>query len=505
MTNNINIRPPYGDIFSVSTSHIDQLSNRLYTEEKQREAEQQRQSQQLDNEFGKELVNVKKVDIPDITKAYGDFKQNYIRVYRMGDKATPQDHYSVLESRANLGSAINGSIADKELLKGHSTGIQADQKSGKGIYSSTAAQTVQKYLNTPTSKRIPENDSSELMNQYSVPGLDKELTNARGKSQREVTINLGQSKNDALKDDVETHKVGNNANQFFNSFFQELVQGGKGDNYAGLIDHSYTEQQKEDLTNRYLAKISDPKFIKLYGETQPFNPTALQTKVGQAAAIRTMEEFANMPLVGKTSSIPNDERVTAQRQKDALIRQGRSFTHAEKMAALGQGYREATIDYRSDKDEKSNNDVLNKFIDTSYDAGSDKVTKVTISGKDYTGKLIEVPKALKNEYTIYQGMKDGNPVYLPPSKFYLTDDKKTVIPMYYGDKTSTGGNKLISESKPIPIQLWKASLAKILLTKKQTGAEVTDDELTNSIPEEPHTSTEVHKTVTRKPLSSFVK
>lgn len=74
---------PYGDIYTVGTPHIDQLGSRLYEEQKQREVIRQKQAQALDEEFAKNISNIKDSDIPEYTKKYQDWKKSKMELMKM--------------------------------------------------------------------------------------------------------------------------------------------------------------------------------------------------------------------------------------------------------------------------------------------------------------------------------------------------------------------------------------------------------------------------------------
>ncbi len=107
---------PYGDVFSIPTSTIDGIANRLYQEQKIREQQKLQQDKALDDEFAKNVAGVKSIDIPEISSAYNDFKQAHINLQKKGNKATPQDQMDVMIKKANAFQKITGSKEDKEYL-----------------------------------------------------------------------------------------------------------------------------------------------------------------------------------------------------------------------------------------------------------------------------------------------------------------------------------------------------------------------------------------------------
>lgn len=470
------IRPPYGDIFLVNTPRIDQLSNQLYQEQRQRELYKQQQDKMLDDEFARNLTGIRDSDIPDLTKAYGEFKQARMQTLNK-QNLSPDIQLDVLRKKAAIYDVINKSKQRKEWETGTAKQVMTDKK---GLFADDAHQQLIKSMNTPVTQINPENDS-KLLYPYSMPDLAKELKTARG-DEKEVPITLGQNKSDALKDDKEIYKAGNNPSQFYNSLLQGVVASNKGRNFTGIVKNKYSDSELEDLQNKYYAKINDPKFVSIYGEPKPF-PESSNTDLGNAVKIATMEEVVNKELKPtKLVSEINQERKTRQQQQsakqkmllnDALIR-GRMRT--------AEGYKEAFSDYKEAKSTEAQNGVLNKYIDNSYDAGSDRlngtdVKHITIDGKKYEGKIVDVPNSIKYDNSRYDGKgADGKDIYKLPDAFYLTDDKKTIIPLFLGGKTTTGGDFIDKGSNPIPIQNFKLSLSKSLLTKKATGGEVVDDE-----------------------------
>lgn len=475
------VRFPYGDAFIFNTPQTDRLSNQLYQEQRQRELYKQQQDKALDDNFSKELVNIKKADIPEVVQSWNDFKQAHINLQRKGRNATPDDQYNVLQKKADVYQKINGSIEHKAFLKQQSEAIKNDKK---GLYADDATGKITTMLNTPTSQ-VDRSKDSELLYPYSMPDLNKELDIARGKgSEKEVTVKSEPSKTDPYKDEIHTLKVGNNPNQFYNSLGQSTVSSNKKKSFVGIENNKYDVQQLQDLEDRYNAKIHDPAFIAAYGETKPFEGT--DTELGNALKIATMEEYANKELKPKITYSVNQGRKTNEQQQFALKKMGYNDQLIRGRMKLAQGYKEALSDYKSSKDEQEQNGILNKFIDNSYNAGTDKIVNtegvskdikgVDIDGRRYEGKFIDVPKDIKKEYAQYRG-KDakGEDVWDYPNGFYLTNDKKTLIPLYLGSETQTGGNYLKSDSKPVDIQQYKLPLSKLLLTKKSTGSEVVDD------------------------------
>jgi len=327
---NDRVAAPYGDIFSVSTPSLDQLGQRLYAEQKMREQQQLVNSRALEEEFSKNISNIRDADVDDLTGLYNDFKQSYMALEKMGERATPQDQMNVTRKRAAMYKFLNESSNEK---KWEDTQVVNYGKDKEGVYSEQFPQLMQLRRSTPLSK-IDRTKDADLLEKYYAPDLSKQEQMARGKEVKEVLIPLGKSEKDPLSDDFEVYKVGNSPTQFFTSFLQSISSGGSKErrNTVAFIKNKYNQDELNNLQNQYFAKINDPKYKKLYGETQPFPSIALNTPEGYAAMIKTMEEVVNNPLVPSIRTVKNTTRITEDRQKFQQEQQARS--HAASLARL---------------------------------------------------------------------------------------------------------------------------------------------------------------------------
>ena len=307
---------PYGDIFQVNTSHIDEMANRLYAQERQRELLKRQGDANLDNEFAKELVGIKKADIPEVTQKWAKFRQAHINNQKKGAKATPEDQYAVLQSKADFFSSIAASKEDKERIKNRTSEIKADKK---GRYKLDSHSTLANMLNTPTSQRKVDEDDALLFNQYSFPDLPKVAANMVGKPQ-EIKIGTGKpSVKGDLYDDENVFQRFNNPNQMFNNGFYEISTRPDRENYERVVLDSLNDKEKEDLTIRYLAKINSPEFKAVYGDVQPFPETAEKTELGKAVALSVMSAVDKLPITPlRTESKTNQNKLMDRKWDEKL-------------------------------------------------------------------------------------------------------------------------------------------------------------------------------------------
>lgn len=306
---------PYGDVYTIPTSTVDGIANRLYQEQRVREQQKLQQDKALDDEFAKNIAGVKSIDIPDITKAYNDFKQAHIALQKKGQKATPQDQMDVMVKKANAFSEIAASKEDKEYWATRAK----DGKNNKR-YNPNYQTVISEGLNTPTKNRKRDLDDDRLLYQYAMPNIDKWVLNAVGKGQ-EVPIEVGTDPNDPLKNKKEIYKTINPPNVFYNNFFNGIGASSDNEGFTRfMLDKAYTDEEKEKLKIAYAIKTQDPKFKKLYGEVEPFPASAANTELGQAVALKTMEAFVNLPIDKpiRTQSVNDTEAVMDKRRKEGM-------------------------------------------------------------------------------------------------------------------------------------------------------------------------------------------
>jgi hypothetical protein len=114
MNPNTKIQAPFGDIFYPNTSATDRLSQRLYIEQKQREARNEQMNAALDNEFSKNLSGIRDVDVPDLTRLYNDWKTANINSMKQRDGVNPEQQMDLLRKKAAVYSLLSRSKSVKE-------------------------------------------------------------------------------------------------------------------------------------------------------------------------------------------------------------------------------------------------------------------------------------------------------------------------------------------------------------------------------------------------------
>lgn len=273
----------FGDIYTVQTPALDKLSNQLYYEQRQREAQQARNQQLLDAEFAKNLSGIRDVDIADLTKAYSNFKLANQSLMRQKGGGTPDQQLDLLRKKAQVYDIINASKNAREEEKEYRKGLQ----SHPDRYDDNAHDYLLERISTPigslglSSKYKDANGNPiDLRNgqSYLYKGTDFDLGNALRKAsgspkntpyQKEEALpgNLGKS--------VTNYQFGNNPLVFKEQLMGEFATN-KGGRAAGPLWDAIPEDQKQ-LVDQMYKDIPPEKWERMTGSRTPiplivFNP-----------------------------------------------------------------------------------------------------------------------------------------------------------------------------------------------------------------------------------------
>lgn len=241
---------------------------------------------------------------------------------------------------------------------------------------------------------------------------------------------------------------------------------------------SFDENAKDIIATRATSDyFNDRSFRKFINELNPDEYKDFY-KQQYGKELETMADLAAaFTLKGMQQSVSTSEiKPDTFSQQVAMenIRQ----RNREKNLALSQRYKESLVDYRSSKTKKDAEGVLNKFIQEMYNDGGDKKYDITIDGNTMRSRIIKVPLSLKEKYASREGGE-----YREPDIFWITEDKKYVIPMFYKRNkkgkilTTKSGTNIFDKniSKPILLNSFKADLSNEWLGKSKTDDELMDE------------------------------
>lgn len=464
---------PYGNIFTVSTPHIDQLANQLYAEQKQREVVRQKQAQVLDEEFRKNVANIRDADIPEYTKKYNDYKLARQSLMRL--KPGNQDKFieQQMEAQRKLADVYSYGNASKR-AKEEEEEMGKDYLKNPNNYDDNALG----YLSTR--RKLPLTQ----LNQYKVKGEDGkesviDLSNPetfryKGSNTDFGTIldkAIGQPKqvySEEIKVDPEGRQTDVIPYTFGNTPAQvkdRLVASFALHQAARDAEHQWDTipQKEKDETVAAFKAIPAEKWKKMgVDNPQDLLPKNGDNKAESLASLMAMQyALSNEPKQGtplrRNNQAVIDER-NFQQQKEL---EGMRQKNRVGLEAMKQSYRKNMVDYRKKAGTKEGENILNDYINRQYDENKNNHEVRSVKGKWQPVRRIYVPQEIVKKYS----KGDGKTEILP--KFYISEDKKYVIPVYPGESSQ--------KSDPILIETFKGDLGKVWLSKKDAKSEMADD------------------------------
>jgi len=291
---NQKIQAPFGDIYSIGSPYLDKLSDRLYQEDRQKKQQEVKSAKMLDDEFAKNMAGIRDADIPDLTKAYGDWKLANQVLMKKGN-ATPEEQLAVLKKKADMYNVLSKSKAQREAEKAQGTDVM---KNPNGYIEGAHGELI-KIMNTPVSK-IGDLDVFEPLkfkgNVTNFTPLLKAAAGTPKDMEDEIVVNPN-----GLQKEVTKVKRVNNANEYFDALRSGIIGSKGSSNFIRTFGNISPESYKltEDQYNQMMA---DPVMAKRFGNPKPLPPTEDLTDTEKVAKYMAMQHaLVNHPItqVGK--------------------------------------------------------------------------------------------------------------------------------------------------------------------------------------------------------------
>lgn len=448
------IQAPYGDIFQFTTPYIDRASAQLHQEQIQRDLMRQKNQAALDDEFAKNMANVKDIDVPEIAQKYGDWKQSRQMLMRKG-QVSPEEQLDDLRKRAEVYRAIN----ESKLVK------QEDEDYRKlgGTHPENLVddwhEVLMQRLKTPTSQLGELRNKSLFYTGTDYNSAD-DLTKAKGQLVPNVRT---EGDNDVTyqaygntPEQVKQHILGVMGKRDANKFYRNKLMNLPADELVK------TREAYEALPDSQFELMGQKK-PKLSFDHLDNNADTMATYIAMKSAIENVPRKIKEDLTDAAKM-----RMQAEKEKDvAAFRLG-----------LQNKYAKGLYDYKHAGTAQEQESIVKRLFDDSFDAGKSDVA--FLNGK-------AVP-AVKIRTLAGVGKLHGGDV-----TFYVTKDKKYVIPRYKGESSAY--------QDPIPINTFLTEMGQTILSRNDNQSQV-DDILDEdvSVPYVPQTKSQPTKAPQKKSI-----
>lgn len=312
MALNQRVGGPYGDIFTVSTPAVDRQLAILHAEEQRKRAEQDKAIQDLDNEFSKNMYNIRDADAGDVAKAYVEYKTIAQDLIRRKGQVKPEDQYKLLQAKANVYGLINKSKTQRESEKLYAGEVA--KKPNK--YVRDAHGKLISVMNTPVSKIGSNDPFADLPYKGNMNSFNKLLGDAVGKEIKlddEITDNQKE-----LRKDVTHVSRLNNAKEYYDKLVSGVVGSQGADDFVRTFDVS--DDQYNNVKRQYEQKMADPIIRKRLGMDKiDLPPDEGLTEVQKAAKFLAMQhQVMTNPIIKEGTPVYSNVALSDKKRAEGM-------------------------------------------------------------------------------------------------------------------------------------------------------------------------------------------
>ena len=431
---------PYGDIFSAGTPALDNLSKQLYNEHQQRDKQREQQIISMDNEFSKNVANIRDADVADIAKLYGDWKSSTQQLMKQKGGATPEQQLENLRKKAEMYKALNESksFKEREEFRAKRYAVKASD------FIDEAGDLMTKGRNLPISQlrqyKIKGADGKETIIDLTndEPLLYQDKTNwqpilqkaagtltQRGKPLEEDTP-------DKLQKKIITYKGLNSPIDFYTSVASSFNTPRADEHFANRF--SFSPQEAQTITEEFNRVKDTPEFKQVYGDVSFPSSSDLTPGLKTAKLLAMQHAIHNQPTSSFTMK-DNKGAVMDRTEKFKKLMADDKFEKSKALISLMNYYR----DVRDDKKAEAVGGDVDAFIDE-----QDKDAEEVMHNE---GKA----KKLKVSNIVLEAFKNPNTLWSPTDIYKLPN----------GDYELVGGENFPKTT--IPRSEYKAAIVNKVL------------------------------------------
>lgn len=459
---------PYGDIYSAGTPYLDKLSNQIYADQKQRELMQMKNAQLFNEEYTKNLAQVRPGDVGKLVDAYNTYKQSRINLLK-NPNPTPQDQMDLLQKKADIYRVINGSkqkAADEKMIGS----LIANDKTGR--FRDNAYEIVQNGRSLPydSTMQVPDANGQPQQIDWTNPdalsrhidteGVMKAINFAKG-TKPTITSNV-EDRYKINPTDLEYQQPTITAYNNPADFFQNMRIPAAKDprSFLNTIGNP-TPEQYQELEDKYNQFMSSPQGQKVKKDwkmtTDLPDDSNLHTDLEKGLKYEAMA-YALNPNNQPQVTVKPVKDITAQtKERENFITNKMYSQHrlTQDNIRLAAGLRQG----KENDDAVGSADAVLGDMKNIIDAGVPVTGMFGESGKNFV--QISDPDILKSYPAIF---KDGT-TPIPPNKIYFnknTDQGQLIYEVNEGT-----ADKPIMSEKSIPIT--GADLVKTKAKSTYTG------------------------------------
>jgi len=323
---------PYGDIITLPTSTIDTIAARLYREQQIREQRQQQELKALDGMVGQNTSKMKDIDIPTFTNKVQTWKQSAINLLKKPPKNQQEYIQQQLDVQRKLADAqahASRSIKEKEdeeaeikEIRKNPYGYKENAREFIAARRVTPLENFQQTIIGEDGKPV-EVDMSDLYGNIADDGRGTDFNPAWSKAQGKFEVRgtpVDEISPDKLTTTTTTFKGINPPSQMIQNL-ANAVTGERASNHF-IRQHSYTDQEAEQILSNYEKLKNSPEFKNAYPNEPEIPASMFLSPLGRSKALSVMKRhLENPPVTVKGSPKQNIGAVMDRRVEEGLVKQ----------------------------------------------------------------------------------------------------------------------------------------------------------------------------------------
>ena len=462
---------PWGGIYKAQTPFTDQVTANLIAQQADRRKYEQQTMLQTDEMMNKELANVRSIDMPDVTNAYGQWKNIGMQMLRPGIQTNPTA-YNQLQIQKNqaLGKVmglINRSAQYNALGKQIGTSLQTKMDT----YNEDAPKMLSVYYNTPMDKLTQADYNGKKIDltdlgQYKYKGIDLSKLHAGAIGKMVTHYDDGTTDASGVQTTQHGYQYGNTPLEYRNAYVPGL--SGKQANLTARSNWALHSDNQQDLDTLDAAYQNSPNWQKMGIAPQQLPPYNPNDPVGNEATYQAKQYLVGMnPAEVKAATTTN--QAAKMNLQAGLKLHGQEIMAAlneknkEKFALVQHNYKRLTAAEQGEALQDTYDTIVGQAKQALPHYYADPANKTVV-------KLHPIELSAKMKEVLSPKDDKGHPIY--PDYVGITEDGQQVYPMYTnGEKIEGKTNVDAKLSQPITSAEFKALLGKTLYGVKEAVKE----------------------------------
>jgi hypothetical protein len=362
---NQNIHFPYGDAFIIGSPHVDQTTQYLLQEQRQRELQRQKNADAINAEFKGLVSGVRTGDTQKLANLWSDYKNSWIQL----QKNPPKNQADYLKAQQNLlqkkAAVYNHVTASKEKAVDEKRvgGLIASDKTNQ--FKDNAYDILKQGMQLPYDQQLEVADDNgqktkidwtntdALKRHIDTKGVMDAIKYSTGTPQKYSGDKYKENKTDLQFIQPEI-TAGNNPAAFKSNMM--LAATKDPTSFLNTLPHP-TDEEYFNTVKNYNAAMADGKLKKNWKMNEDLDLSDAKSDLEKAINYQTMTYALNpnnQPRV-TNKTVPDQEAAMNKRQRFSMLMQDRGFANNKVLFGMREEMK--------DKPAQEKADYVNTFVE----------------------------------------------------------------------------------------------------------------------------------------------